>query len=179
MALTNFNALDWLVTAIVVFSMAMSILRGFVREVLGLITLAAAVILSLWTYKIVGSFFSDLVRTENLALLLGFTTVFLGTLLAGWTVIWAVTRFMKFAKLQWFDRLLGAAFGLIRGWALGSAIFLGLTAFDVQTERVRSSELAQFLLPGARVFAAIAPGDMQARFLSGYHAIQRWWHEQP
>jgi membrane protein required for colicin V production len=172
----GFNALDWLVAVIVVFSVAMSILKGFVREVFGLVALVAAVVLSLWMYKIVGIFFTGFVHPENLALLLGFATVFLGTLLAGWVVIWIVTRFMKFAQLQWIDRLLGAAYGLIRGWALGSAIFLGLTAFDVQTERVRTSELAQFLLPGARVLAAIAPGDMKARFLTGYRAVELWWH---
>jgi membrane protein required for colicin V production len=85
---------------------------------------------------------------------------------------------MKVAKLQWFDRLLGAAFGLVRGWALGAVIFLGLTSFNVQTERVRTAELAPFLLPGARLIAALSPADMKARFLQGYTAIQRWWHEQ-
>lgn len=178
MAISDFNPLDWMVVAIVIFSIVMSAIRGFVREAMRLATIAAAVFLALWLYRPISFLFVDIARTQNLALLFGFSAVFLGTLLVGWVVTWAIARLMKSAKLQWFDRLLGAAFGLVRGWALGAVIFLGLTAFDVQTERVRSAELAPFLLPGARVIAVLAPGDLQARFLVGYQSIQRWWLEQ-
>lgn len=178
MAITNFNVLDWLVVIVVVYSVVISAIRGFVREAMRLVTLLVAVFLAVWLYRPTSIFFIEMARTENLALLLGFSAVFLVTLLAGWIVTWLISRFMKFAKLQWFDRLLGAAFGLVRGWALGAVIFLGLTSFDVQMERVRSAELAPFLLPGARVIALLAPSDMKGRFLVGYHAVQRWWHEQ-
>ena len=170
--------LDIVVIAVIVFSVVMSAVRGFVREVFGLVTLLAAILISAWSYRRVSVLFKDVVLTENLALFFGFSVVFAGTLLAGFLVIWLITKFTKFAKLQWFDRLLGAAFGFVRGWALGSVIFLGLTAFNVQTERVRSSQVAPYMLPGARVIAAITPFEMKARFLVGYRAIERWWREQ-
>ncbi|HEX5000178.1 MAG TPA: CvpA family protein [Terriglobia bacterium] len=178
MAISNFNALDWLVAAIIVFSIVTSAIRGFVREVMRLVTLALAIVLAIWLYRPLSVFFIDMARTQNLALLFAFSAVFLGTLLAGWIITWAISRFKKVARLEWADRLLGAAFGLVRGWMLGAVIFLGLTSFDIQSERVRGSELAPFLLPGARVIAALAPAEMQARFLVGYHTIQRWWDEQ-
>ena len=174
----NFTLLDVLVLAIVIYSVVMSAVKGFVREVLGLATILLAILLSAWTYRGVSVLFKDVVKTENLALFFGFSIVFVGTLLAGFLGIWLITKFTKFAKLQWFDRLLGAAFGFVRGWALGSVIFLGLTSFDIQTDRVRSSFLAPYLLPGARVIAVITPYDMKARFLVGYRAIERWWREQ-
>ena len=170
--------LDVLVIAIVVYSVVISAIKGFVREVLGLASILLAILLAAWTYRRVSVLFKDVVKTENLALFFGFSVVFLGTLLAGFVVIWLITKFKKFAKLQWFDRLLGAAFGFVRGWALGSVIFLGLTAFDIQTERVRSSEVAPYMLPGARVIAVVTPFEMKARFLVGYRAIERWWREQ-
>jgi len=176
--MSNFTLLDLLVIAIVAFSIVMSAMKGFVKEVFGLVTVLAAILLSAWTYRRASGLFKDVVKTENLALFFGFSVVFVATLLAGFLVIWLITKLMKFAKLQWFDRLLGAAFGLVRGWALGSVIFLGLTAFNVQTERVRSSMLAPYMLPGARVIAVVTPFDMKARFLVGYRAIERWWREQ-
>jgi membrane protein required for colicin V production len=121
--------------------------------------------------------FKDVVKTENLALFFGFFTVFLVTLLAGFLAVWLATKFVKFAKLQWFDRCLGAAFGFIRGWVLGSVLFLGLTSFDVQADRVRSSQFAPYLLPGARVIALFTPEDLKARFLVGYQAVEKWWRE--
>ena len=110
--------------------------------------------------------FKDVVKTENLALFFGFSVVFLGTLLAGFLAIWLITKFVKFAKIQWFDRLLGAAFGFIRGWVLASIIFLGLTSFDVQTERVRNSNWRP--IAAGRQGDCIADAyEMKARFLVG------------
>ena len=84
---------------------------------------------------------------------------------------------MKFAKLQWADRLLGAAFGFIRGWMIGAVILLALTAFGVQTERLKNSELAPYFLPGSRVIAIMTPYEMKAKFLVGYRTLERLWRQ--
>src|SRR5207302_6106212 len=97
----------------------------------------SGVLLAAWFYRSVAGLFKDVVRTENFALFLGFSVIFLATLVAGFVIIWLITRFMKFAKLQWADRMLGAAFGFIRGWVIGAVILLALTAFEVQTERLK------------------------------------------
>ena len=175
----KFSLLDWIILAILVYSVVASWFKGFVREILGLITVLAAVLSASWFYRGVGAtFFKDVVRTENLALFFGFSVIFLVTLVAGFVVIWLVTKFMKFAKLQWADRLLGAAFGFIRGWVIGAAILLALTAFEVQTERLKNSELAPYFLPGSRVIAIMTPYEVKAKFLVGYRALERWWRQQ-
>src|SRR5262245_37221354 len=120
MIIFNFTLLDWLIVAILVSSVVSSWFKGFIREILGLITVLAGVLLAAWFYSWVGALFKDVVRTENIALFFGFSLIFLVTLLAGFVITWLVTRFVKFAKLQWADRLLGAAFGFIRGWLIGA-----------------------------------------------------------
>ena len=174
MILFKFSLLDWLLLAILVYSIAVSWFKGFVREVLGLITVLVGVLLAAWFYRGVGRLFKDVVRTENIALFFGFSLIFVMTLVAGFVVIWLVTKFMKFAKLQWADRLLGAAFGFIRGWLISAAILLALTAFEIQTERLKGSELAPYFLPGSRVIAVMTPYEMKAKFLVGYRALERW-----
>jgi membrane protein required for colicin V production len=178
MILFKFSLLDWLLLAILVYSIAISWFKGFVREVLGLITVLVAVLLAAWSYRGVGRLFKDVVRTENIALFFGFSLIFVMTLVAGFVVIWLVTKFMKFAKLQWADRLLGAAFGFIRGWVISAAILLALTAFEIQTERLKGSELVPYFLPGSRVIAVMTPYEMKAKFLVGYRALERWWRQQ-
>jgi membrane protein required for colicin V production len=174
----NLSLLDLLIIAVLVGSIALSWFKGFVREILGLITVLAGVLLAAWFYRVVGALFKDVVRTENIALFLGFSLIFVVTLLAGFFITWLVTRFVKFAKLQWADRLLGAAFGLIRGWMICAAILLALTAFDIQTERLKNSALAPYFLPGSRVIAMMTPYEIKAKFLVGYRALERWWREQ-
>jgi membrane protein required for colicin V production len=169
--------LDVIILAILIYSIAVSWFKGFVREVFGLITVFVAALLAAWFYRDVGNLFKDVARTENLALFLGFSVIFLVTVIAGFVTIWLVTRFMKFAKIEWADRLLGAAFGFIRGWMIGAVILLALTAFGVQTERIKNSELAPFFLPGSRVIAALTPYEMKAKFLVGYRALERLWRQ--
>jgi len=171
------NLLDIFVGTILVVSIVMSVMKGFVREILGIASVIAAFVLGAWFYRSVAGLFKDVVVTENFALFLGFATVFLGTLLAGALVIWFVRKVLKFAKLQWFDRLLGAGFGFIRGWVLGSIVFLVLTSFNLQAERVKTSHLAPYFLPGARVIALVTPYDLKSRFMVGYSAVEKWWIE--
>jgi len=174
----KFSLLDLAVLAILVYSIVVSYTRGFVREIFRLGSVVLALLLAAWFYRATAVLFKDVVKTENIALFLGFSSVFLGTLFVGLLVTWLITKFVKLAKIQWFDQCLGAAFGFIRGWVLGAIVFLGLTAFDVQVDRVRNSELAPYFLPGSRVIAMITPYDLKARFLVGYRAVEKWWRQQ-
>ena len=178
-SLLKFSVLDWIVLAVFAYSVAISVVKGFVREAFRLGSIVLALLLAAWFYRFVSLLFKDVVKTENLALFFGFVVLFLGTLFIGLLVTWLITKFVRFAKIEWFDRCLGAAFGLIRGWLLGAIIFMGLTAFDVQSERVKSSELAPYFLPASRLIALVTPYDLKARFLVGYRTVEKWWQQQP
>ena len=177
MVIFKFSLLDWIVLGILLYSVVVSWFKGFVREVLGLITVLAAALISAWFYRDVGNLFKDVARTENLALFFGFSVTFLVVLIAGFVTIWVITKFMKFAKLEWADRLLGAAFGFVRGWLICAVILLAVTAFGVQTERLKNSELAPYFLPGSRVIAMMTPYEMKAKFLVGYRTLERLWRQ--
>jgi len=174
----HFSILEVVILIIMAWCIGRSAMSGFTREVIGLGTIVVALLLAAWFHHRAAPLFKDVVRTENLALFFAFSVIFLGTLIAGALIIWLVGRFMKFAKLQWFDRLLGAGFGFIRGWLIASVLLLGLTAFEVQTESVRNSGLAPYFLRGSRVIAVAAPFDLKARFLVGYRAVEKWWRDQ-
>jgi len=178
MLISQFTAIDWLIILVVLSSVAISWFNGFVREMISMASVLVGVILAAWFARPVGALFKEVVLTENIALFLGFSLIFLVTLLAGAVCAWLVTRFVKFAKLVWADRLLGAAFGLIRGWMICAAALLALTAFEIQTERLKNSELAPYFLPGSRVIAVMTPYEIKAKFLVGYRAMERWWRQQ-
>ncbi len=171
------NLLDFIALGILVVSILLAAMKGFVKELLGLGSLVAGFLLGAWFYRSAAEPFKGVVKTENTALFLGFAVVFLGTFLVGVLAIRVAQRLLKFAKIQWFDRLLGAAFGFVRGWVLGSIVFLVLTSFDLQADRVKNSQLAPYFLPGARVMALVVPYDLKARFLVGYGAVEKWWRE--
>jgi membrane protein required for colicin V production len=173
----SWNALDWILVLVLLVSIVLSVIKGFLKELLGLGSLVLGFLLGAWFYRPAAGIFKGVVKSENVALFCGFFVVFLGTLLVGSLAIYVAQKLLKFAHIQWVDRLLGAAFGFIRGWVLGAIFFLALTSFDLQSDRVKSSQLAPYFLPGARVIAVVTPYELKARFLIGYGAVQKWWRE--
>src|SRR6185295_6140703 len=140
----------------------------------GLGSMLLAFLFASWFYTAAAAPFKDVVKSENIALFCGFSIVFVGTLVAGALVAWLVSRLIKAVKLQWFDRCLGAMFGLFRGWLLGGIVFFVLTAFNIRFGSVRDSELAPYFLPASRMISLVTPADFKDRFRSGYAAIERW-----
>lgn len=176
--MSAFTFVDWLILVIFLASIVFAAMKGFTRELIGMGSIVLAFMFASWFYSAAAAPFKDVVKTENLALFLGFSIVFLGTLIAGVLIAWLVSTFMKLAKLQWFDRCLGALFGMVRGWLLGGIVLVGLTAFDIQSLSVRNSILAPYFLPASRMIALVTPSEFKDRFRSGYAAIERWWKEQ-
>src|SRR5690606_15127045 len=113
----------------------------------------------------------------DIAHFIAFAVLFGAVLAVGYVGIRLIQKFVEFAHVEWFDRLLGGAFGLVRGWLIAVVIYLGLTSFGIQSEAVRRSELAPYLLPGSRVVALLTPFELKAKFLIGYQEVQRWWSE--
>jgi membrane protein required for colicin V production len=172
---SQFNVLDWIVATIVVSSVVSSILKGFAREAISLAAVILGLLLASWFYPEAGSLVSEYVKTQEIASLIGFAVIFLGILLAGGIVSFVVTKFLRAVDLQWFDRLLGAAFGFARGWLIGSVIFLGLTAFPVRIATIQQSILSPYLLMSARVLVLVTPAPLKQRFLEGYREVRELW----
>src|SRR5207253_5871321 len=55
--------LDWILIAILIASIIGSWFKGFVREVLGLITIVISALLASWFYRSFANLFKDVVRT--------------------------------------------------------------------------------------------------------------------
>ena len=174
---SELNVLDWIVVVIVASSVISSILKGFAREAISLAAVVLGLLLASWFYPQAGSLVSAYVKTQEIASLVGFALIFLGILLAGAVISLVVTKFLRVVDLQWFDRLLGAAFGFARGWLVGSVIFLGLTAFPVQIETVQRAMLGPYLLLSARVLVVMTPASLKEQFLEGYDEVRSLWEK--
>jgi membrane protein required for colicin V production len=83
-----------------------------------------------------------------------------------------ITKVLDFAQLGFYNRLLGGAFGLLRGAAIGLVLILGLTLFlDAESPLIRESRLAPRLAWGARGIAPLLPGTIRAVLLDRLDAL--------
>jgi len=135
----------------------------------------AGLVLAAQLYPYAASLTSGFVSTSRAANLLGFVAVFLTVLVCGSLLARSLRGVLKRARLDWVDHTMGAAFGLVRGWLICSAIYLALTAFPVKIEAVERASFAPALLEGTRVIAYLTSIELRGRFLNGYATVQELW----
>lgn len=118
--------IDYVVLAIVGFSVLLSVIRGFVRELLALAAWAIAFIVARLFGGDLAAMMPAEIPGDELRWLAGFATLFLTVLLAMSLVAVAVSQLVKSAGLSIEDRVFGAIFGVVRGIAV--VIVLALVA---------------------------------------------------
>ncbi|OAM52844.1 colicin V production protein [Methylovorus sp. MM2] len=120
---------DYAVLAIIGLSILLSMMRGFVREVLALASWAVAFFVAkIYTLQL-APLLPSTIPSDALKFLAAFIILFLATLLICSLLAIALSQIFKKAGLDWVDRLLGALFGAARGlMIIGVLVFLaGLT----------------------------------------------------
>ena len=106
----------------------------------------------------------------------GFFIIFLLVVVAA-GVIARLTRWaMKEAGLSWFDRLLGAVFGVLRGCLMVAVLLVGLTSFVPASRWLTGSELAPYFLVMGRAAIWVAPSELRAHFYEGLDTLRNARH---
>ncbi len=122
--------IDYAVLAIIGVSVLLSIIHGFVRELLSLASWIVAFLVAQFFAVEAAALLPQAIPYESVRLLAGFLLVFLTVLLLSTLLAIAISSLIKRAGLGAADRMLGAVFGLVRGLAVVTVAVLmaGLTA---------------------------------------------------
>src|SRR5512146_794278 len=163
---------DWVIVAAVVLSMALAAKEGFFYEIFSLAGVVVGYLLAAWEYGRVAGWFSPYTRAQWVAEIGAFLLIFIAVVgiagLAGRITRWA----LKEVGLRWFDRLLGAAFGLLRGVLVIAVVALALASFTPGTRMLSGSTLGPYFLVVARAAAWVAPAAVRARFQQGMDGLR-------
>jgi len=166
------NGLDWLLLSVLVLSLLLAMAQGFLFELFSLAGAVGGYILAAWTYPKLASWFLPYAKQEWVANLAGFLTIFFGVLLlagfAGRLARWI----FKEAGLRWFDRLLGAAFGLLRGIAIATVIVMGLAAFSPGAPMIAGSRFGPYFLVIGNGFSWLGPERLRGAFHAGVMTLR-------
>ncbi|MCU0236889.1 MAG: CvpA family protein [Acidobacteria bacterium] len=157
------NILDLLFIVILFLSLFFGIFRGLVRELFSLLFLVAALAGAFFYYRDAGLLLNGLVGNRGLADFAGFLLILALVAAAGALFTALVSKHVVPGPLKAIDRLLGAAFGLLRGILLTGLVIYGFLAFPLNREPLDRSLLAPAL---TRVLAAgiqVLPPSLRAR----------------
>lgn len=171
--MANWNWLDWVLAVIVFVSVLTAIWKGFVAELVTLASVVAGLIIAAAEYERVAPLLGRVTRSHEVALGVSFLLLFIATLVIGALVSAIARKLIRKAKLQWFDRFLGAVFGFVRGLLVDCIVLLVLMAFAIQQRAVQRSTLAPYITAGSRVLALAMPGDMRHDFRTGFEKFKK------
>jgi len=166
------NALDWIILVVLLFSALLAAAQGFFFEMICLAGAVFGFLLASWGYGKLAPWFVQYVKAPAFADLAGFLAIFLSVvLLAG--AMARITRWMVHeAGLRSVDRVLGAAFGFVRGMVIVTAGLLAITAFAPESEELAGSQLAGYFLVAGRGASWLAPADVRQKFRAGINRLR-------
>jgi membrane protein required for colicin V production len=168
------NWLDVVLGLILAFSILGGFAKGIARTGIGFAAVVFGLLCGLWFYGTAGGYMRGFISSRPLANLLGFFAIFIIVILLGGLIGAVVERLLKFAHLSWLNRLLGGAFGAIRGMLICAVIVFVMMAFTLKPPHaVAHSHIAPYVMSAARVMAYAAPHDVRDSFHRSYEKLRQ------
>jgi membrane protein required for colicin V production len=166
------NFFDFFLIAVLAYSTIMAFVRGIILELFSLGGLIAGILLASWNYARVASLFSRLITTPATAQIVAFLVIIVGVMVLSTLLGKALNRTAHAIGLGFFDRLLGAIFGLARGCLFGVAILMAIAAFLPDSSWISNSRLSSYFLAGAHAVSFVVPHDLQQQILNGAEQLK-------
>jgi membrane protein required for colicin V production len=164
----GWNWLDWVLIGIVAASVLAAAWRGFVHELISLASVVAGLVVAALGYRQAATWFEDLTKSHEVALGAGFLALFFAVLIAGALIAHGAKKLIQTAGIQWFDRVVGGVFGLVRGVIVDSILLMVMVAFTIKPEVVQRAVFAPYVATGARVLALAMPSGLKEQFSAGF-----------
>ena len=164
-----FNWLDIILLVIIAVTIVIGAIRGFVRQIIGLLAVIVGLILAIRYYSYVAEVFT-FVRNDVLAQLLGFFLVFVAVLCVGWMINIFLTKAVR-GPFRSLNHFLGAGLGLIKGILICGVVVFGLLVFPVNTGMIKESLLAPYCIKIVDTAYDLIPQELKDKFTEAYEEI--------
>jgi membrane protein required for colicin V production len=121
--------IDWAILIVIGISAGISLLRGFVREALSLAGWVLAFFIAKGFYSDFSGLLTEYIATPSLRYGVSWATLFLVTLTVSGLVNYLIGRLIEKAGLSGMDRIMGMAFGALRGVLVVAVAVIALRSF--------------------------------------------------
>lgn len=150
---------------------------GFARVGVGFTAMIVGLFCGFWFYGVAGAYFLDYVSSRTMANLIGFFIIFFAVLIVGAIVGQILAKIFKWVGLSWLDRILGGAFGLIRGLVIAAGMVTVLLAFapSPPPHSVVDSKLMPYVVDVSGVVAALTPREVKDGFYATRDKVRVAW----
>ena len=174
------SLLDLIVLVFIAASVVGGFVAGFARSGIGFLAAVFGVLCGFWFYGIPAATVHKYVHSVTASNLIGFFVVFFGLIFVGALIGKLLSKLFKWTGLSWLDRLMGAAFGLVRGALAAVAFIAVLLAFTPKPTPnwMVNSTVLPYAIDASNMLAALAPNVIKEAFRDSVREIRKIWDEQ-
>lgn len=160
-----FGTVDLVVTAVVVISVIFAFYRGLLRELLGITSWILAGLGAVWSYEPFLKFFSTKVEKVQMATITATVAVALIILIVMTLINAHITGKLRKSSLSGLDRILGAAFGVLRATLLIVLAWMFMRQMMFPPQRIQEMKKENVSIPymnqGADWMEKLLPESIQ------------------
>lgn len=176
------NPFDIAIIAIISFCTIRGIFRGIIKEASSIIGVIAGLWAAITYYPALSANlhrFADFFSNDDYINIVSFLIIF-GSIFAAVSALGILLKYLlKIVFLGWVDKLCGACFGFVKGFAIVSMFFLVLTTFlDKGTPLIKESLLCPYVATASETMSRFASKDMRHEFQSKLDAVKKTWDKK-
>jgi membrane protein required for colicin V production len=174
------SLLDLLVVIVIGSSVAAGVVAGFARVSIGFLAAIIGVVFGFWFYGVPALWIHRYLHSVALSNLIGFLLVFWVILAIGALFAKVTSKLFKWTGLSWLDRLLGGAFGLVRGALIAVVMIAVLLAFTPKPmpNWMVKSQVLPYAMEASNAIASLAPNAVKNAFRESTLELRRVWDQQ-
>ena len=152
---------DTLILAVIAISSAFGVWRGFIKEILSLLSWIAALLVSRVYSESLAGILESLIDNPSVRYVTAFFVLFVIIIMLGTALNHFMSKLLVVTGLKTLDRLLGAGFGVARGTVIVLVVLFILNVFVSGSKWWQQSTLIPYgmvLIEESQIFI----GDMNA-----------------
>ena len=169
------NWLDVGLLLLMLFSILAGLRAGFIRTGIGFAASILGLVLGLNYYHVAGLALRRYIPQREASNAAGFVLILCGVALAGMVISVVLVRVVREAHLGGADRVLGGAFGVVRGLLFATVAIWALMVFLPAPQRplLAHSRLAPYVMDAARHVADASPDEVKQSFRQSYRELNK------
>jgi len=166
----SFNWFDAVLTAVIIVTVILGVIKGFMRQVVGILSVIVGLVLAVKHYAWMSEKVFHFIGDRMLSSFLSFLGIFFATVCVGSLVAWVLSALER-GPFRWINRILGLGLGLVKGIFICGVIVFAQLVFPVDRSILRESVLAPYCLRMIKAAYYIIPRDFKQRFRDAYDDI--------
>ena len=173
------NWVDYLLIGVVAVSVISGFSAGAARVGVGFIATFVGIFAGFWCYGMAAAYIVDYVNSKAISNLIGFFLIFAAVVLLGALIGRLLASLFKWIGLSWFDRLLGAGFGFVRGMLVAVALVTVLLAFAPAPPppSIVDSKMLPYVVGASNVLASATPREVKDAFRETKEKVRKIWDD--